>query len=699
MSRAPKSLSYDAEDIQVLDGLEHVRLRPGMYIGSTGSAGLHHLLWEVIDNGVDEFMAGYGDRIDVTLIEDDRGAPGVVVRDNGRGLPIDPMTSGPHKGKSAAEVIVSVLNSGGKFADDGAYKTSGGLHGIGIKATNALSTAFDVEVRRGGKVWAQSFRLRGDQPAVPEGKLAVVGTCKAGDTGTQITFFPDLSIFVDDHGEHLTGFKASTIVERLENTSYVNPGLSLVFTDRRQGRDHTPQTFVSQRGIVDLVTKIGESRELVAPPISITGANEEAGMQVDVALAWSGSATETVVGFSNSITNSGGGKHVEGMLKATTRAVNRYARDRGVLKEKEDNPTGADVRSGIVACVSLRLPNPAYDSQAKTTLTTPTASGVVESIVYEALTKWLDENPSRAKRIADKVVAAMRDRRKSDEVRAADKALARKTGLRSAGMPDKLYDCRLTPGQAENVGGTELLIVEGDSAGGTAVSARNPETQAVLPLRGKVLNVETANALKVAKNDALASLITTLGCGRGVDCDVDKLRYSRIVVLTDADVDGAHITVLLLNFFWRQMPEIVSAGRVFIAQPPLYSTIVRNEKIYLRDDAAKDAFLAANANHKAPFGRMKGLGEMDSAELRNTTVDPTKRNLLQVGVEDVLRLDRLFARLLGSKASERRAWLAEGGALVADDAASNGVNETADATDASDAADSGDTNDPSDSED
>ncbi len=647
--------SYTADDIQALEGLEHVRLRPGMYIGSVGAAGLHHLLWEVVDNSVDEHLGGAGDRVEITLLADG----GARVRDWGRGIPVDEMTSGVHKGRSALEVILTVLNAGGKFGGEkSAYASpSGGLHGVGMKAVTALSTRLVARVWRDGNVYEQSFRLRGDRPGVPDGPVQIVGRCPKSERGTEITFWPDLSCFSDDTGARISGFNRRAIGERLENRSYVHGGLTFVLVDERPGQDPAEHVFHSDNGLVDLVGKLVGSRDPLCAPIRIRTERAEEKMIIDVALAWGGGYNETLVGYSNGVVNAGGGKHVEGMTKAITRAINRYARDRGLLKDKDDNPTGADVRQGLVAVVSLMLPDPTYDSQSKNRLETVAAAGAVESAVYEALGRWLEENPNPAKRIAEKAVSAMRERRRSDEDRAADKALARKSALKGSGLPDKLYDCQFAPHAAASAGlRTELILVEGDSAGGTAVDARDPRFQAILPLRGKVLNVESASGSKIVANAALATLIKAIGAGRGAEFDISKMRYHDVVLLADADVDGQHITVLLITFFWRQMPEIVHEGRLLVAQPPLYVTDTAQGKVYLPNDAAKAAFLAEHPNHRAPWNRLKGLGEMDSSDLA-AVLNPATRRVLQVSVEDAISLDDTLSRLMGDSARERLDWL------------------------------------------
>ena len=525
--------TYGADDITVMEGLDHVRKRPGMYIGSTGAAGLHHILWEVVDNAVDEHLGGFGTRIEVTLLADG----GARVRDWGRGMPVDPMSSGAHKGKSAAEVILTVLNAGGKFdADGGAYKTSGGLHGVGLKAMTALSTRVELCVRRDGRIHTQSFTLahtpKGLKPGVPSGPLRTAGKSDRSEQGTEITFWPDMSCFTDDQGQPLSGWSRRTITERLENRSYVHPGLTFAFTDERGDGEPFTAEFHSQNGLADLVAKLSSSREPICAPIKITGANPGEKMEVGVALGWNAGYAETMIAYSNGVANPGGGKHCEGLTRAVTRAVNRYARDKGVLREKDENPTGADVRQGMIAVISLLLSNPSYDSQSKNRLETVQAAGVVESIVYEHLGRWLEEHPADAKRIAEKAAAAMRERCKTDEDRKADKALARKNVFKGSALPDKLYDCQMTPKEAAQFGGTEVVLCEGDSAGGTLVSARQPATQAVLPLRGKLLNVEGQSASKIVANGVLSQMILTVGAGRGIDFDVSKMRYDRVILMS-----------------------------------------------------------------------------------------------------------------------------------------------------------------------
>lgn len=649
-----KTKTYDARAIQVLEGLAAVRKRPGMYVGSSGGAGLHHLLWEAVDNGVDEFLAGFGTVIEVTLLADG----GVKVRDYGRGMPVDPMGEGPHKGRSAAEVILTVLHAGGKFEDEYGAST-GGLHGIGCKAITALSTRLDLVVRRDGRRWEQTFRLVDGKPGVTDGPLRDAGPSKPAERGTEITFWPDLSVFRDEEGHTLTGFSARTILERLETKSFVHAGLTFVFTDLRKGRDATPRTFRSVNGVADLVDKLAAAKNPLSETVVINGESEADKIQLSAAFVWTGTYGETTYGYSNGVYTPNGGTHVEGAYRALTRAVNRAARDKGVLKDRDDNPTGADVRQGLVAVVSLHLPNPSYGDQAKSKLDTPQARGAVESLVYEQFTRWMEGHPTAAKAICTKVAAAMRERKKSDEDRAADKALARKTGLKGSSLPDKLYDIAGGRGDLP----TELFIVEGDSAGGTAVTARNPAHQAILPMRGKILNAENASASKVAKNQALAALIQALGCGRGPDHDISKIRYQRVIALADADVDGGHIVVLLATFFLRHMPDVIRNGHFHIAQPPLYSTIVRGEKVYLADDGAKAEFLAANPNHKAPFGRLKGLGEMDAPELRQTAMDPVTRRVVQVTIEDAIFFDSMISGLLGPSAATRLRWLLSGDEL------------------------------------
>ncbi|HWC66430.1 MAG TPA: DNA gyrase subunit B, partial [Acidimicrobiales bacterium] len=609
--------SYAAKDIQVLEGLEPVRKRPGMYVGSTGLAGLHHLIWEVVDNSVDEAMAGFCTRVVVTLQADG----GCRVEDNGRGIPVDPYPSGPHKGKSAAEVVLTVLHAGGKFGGNG-YKVSGGLHGVGVSVVNALSERLVLEVDREGKRYRQEFAKGGR----PQGKLEAVGQTPARGrkSGTTVTFWPDPTVFTSEGTE----FHARTVLERLQTMAFLNRGLEILFVDERPGREQQTQ-YMYKGGIVDFVRHLNASKDALFTKVCHFEADEsesEGGDQtVDLALQWNTGYYEGIHGYANGISTTEGGMHVEGFKTALTSVVNKYARSRGALKEKDPNLLGEDIREGLTAIIAVKLRDPQFEGQTKAKLGNVPMRSFVQKVTNEKLAEWLEENPTEANRIVKKAIEASRARAAAKSAR---DAVRRKTGLSGAGMPDKLKDC-----STRNPEEAELLIVEGDSAGGTAVAARDPRIQAILPIRGKILNVERARLDRMLKNNEVQSLITAIGGNVGDEFDVDKVRYQKVIIMADADVDGSHIRTLLLTFFFRQMRPLLEQGLVYIAQPPLYSTEVGKEKVYLKDDHAKEAFLQARPNHKKDFQRLKGLGEMDHDELRVTTMDPERRTLLRVNVE------------------------------------------------------------------
>jgi DNA gyrase subunit B len=637
---------YDASAISVLEGLEPVRTRPGMYIGSTGPAGLHHLVWEVVDNAVDEAMGGYGDRIEVTL----RADGGCGVRDEGRGIPVDPYPSGQHAGKSAAEVVLTVLHAGGKFGSGG-YLVSGGLHGVGVSVVNALSTRLVLDVWRDGTHWRQTFSARHEPtrvvPGVPDGPVQAMGSAPKSRTGTQVTFWPDPGVFDDGN----VAFSGRTIAERLKMQAYIHRGLTFVLRDERPGKE-SEQVFRFDGGIRDLATELNGAKKPLFPGViavaNVHDPDDATGqwLEVDAALGFNEGYTETLLSFANGIATVDGGKHAEGIRKAVTRAVANYAKAKGHLKDKDANLTGDDVREGFTAVVSVKLRQPQFEGQTKGKLGNTWVAGAVESIVYAGLSTWLEEHPGEGKAIVDKARAAMRLRTQTEAEREADRK-RRKTGLEGAGLPDKLYDC------LSGSGDTELFIVEGDSAGGSAVRARNPKFQAIFPLRGKPLNAETAKMESIVRNAELNALVQIVGAGRGTSFDVERMRYSRIVIMADADIDGGHIQLLLLTFFYRQMTDLVAEGRLYIACPPLFSTVVGKEKRYLRDEAAKAAFLAEHPNHAREFNRLKGLGEMDWQELRDTTMDPVRRRLLQVSVEDAAAVDRMLSNLMGDDAETK----------------------------------------------
>ena len=630
------SATYGAKDIQVLEGLDPVRKRPGMYIGSTGLAGLHHLIWEVVDNAVDEAMAGYCTKVVVTLHED--GSCSVI--DNGRGIPIDPYPSGPHKGKSALEVVLTVLHAGGKFGGDG-YKVSGGLHGVGVSVVNALSKRLVAEVDRDGVRYRQEFVEGGK----PKGKIAKVGPSpNKTNTGTTISFSPDPIIFAAEGVE----FVARTVTERLQTIAFLNRDLEIVFADERADKKQTI-TYQYKGGIVDFVKHLNASREALFTKVAHYEASE-ADQTVDVALQWNTGYYEGIYGYANGISTVEGGMHVEGFKTALTSVLNKYARASGALKEKDENLLGEDIREGITAIVAVKLREPQFEGQTKAKLGNVSIRSFVQKETNSKLEEWLQENPTEANRIVKKAVSAAQARIAAKNAR---NAVRRKTALAGAGMPDKLKDCTSTDASE-----TELFIVEGDSAGGTAVDAREPRTQAILPIRGKILNVERARLDKMLKNTEIQTLITAIGGGIGNDeFDVSKARYHKVVILADADVDGSHIRTLLLTFFYRQMRPMVEAGYIYIAQPPLFSTEVGKEKTYLKDDSAKEKFLAEHPNHKKEFQRLKGLGEMDWQELRGTTMHADSRTLLQITVDEAALAEDIMSVLMGDDVESRKKFI------------------------------------------
>lgn len=627
------SAEYGAKDIQVLQGLEPVRLRPGMYIGSTGLAGLHHLIWEVVDNSVDEAMAGHCTKISVTLLPDG----GCQVDDNGRGIPVDPYPSGEHKGKSAAEVVLTVLHAGGKFGGEG-YKVSGGLHGVGVSVVNALSSRLVLEIDRNG----QRHRMEFTDGGKVKKKLTVVGDTpsRGRKSGTTVTFWPDTTIFASEGTE----FVARTVLERLQTMAFLNRGLEIAFKDERPGKEQEV-SFQYKGGIVDFVKHLNQSKDALFSKVAHYE-DEDEGQMLDIALQWNTGYHEGIHGYANGISTIEGGMHVEGFKTALTSVVNKYAKSRGLLKEKDDNLLGEDIREGITAIVSVKLSEPQFEGQTKAKLGNVSIRSFVQKATNERLAEWLDENPTEANKVVRKAQAAAQARLAAKNAR---NAVRRKTALAGAGMPDKLKDC-----SSGNPDESELFIVEGDSAGGTALDARDPRTQAILPIRGKILNVERARLDKMLKNAEVTALVTAIGGGIGDEFDAAKARYHKIIILADADVDGSHIRTLLLTFFFRQMRPLVEAGFVYIAQPPLYSTEVGKAKVYLKDDLAKDRFLTENPNHKKEFQRLKGLGEMDWDELRSTTMSSDSRTLLQITVDQAALADEVMGVLMGDDVESRK---------------------------------------------
>jgi DNA gyrase subunit B len=598
-----------------------------MYIGSTGPAGLHHLIWEVVDNSVDEAMAGYCTRIDVTLLADGS----CRVADDGRGFPVDEHPQ--YKGKSAAEIALTMLHAGGKFGGQG-YKVSGGLHGVGVSVVNALSTELLLEVDRNDHHYELLFKDGGKV----QGPLKITGPAPRGRTGATVTFTPDASIF--DEVE----FRAQTVLERLQIMAFLNRGLEIRFIDERKGRE-AKETFKYNGGIVDYVRHLNNAKESLFRKVGSYEQAEER-QEVEVAFQWNTGYYESIYSFANGITTIEGGMHEEGFRKALTNVINRYARKRNLLKEKEENFKGEDIREGLTAIVSVRLNEPQFEGQTKGKLGNVSIRSLVERATNEKLADWLEENPREGSQIVAKAVQASRARKAAQGARDLTR---RKNALDGAGLPGKLVDCSSSDPRE-----CELFIVEGNSAGGSAKDARNPRNQAILPIRGKILNVEKARSDKILRNVEIQALVSAIGAGVEAEFDLTKIRYDKIILLADADVDGSHIRTLLLTFFFRQMTELVNNGHVYVAQPPLYSTLVGKEKVYLRDDAAKSAFLLENPDHKNDFQRLKGLGEMDFDELRDTTMDATKRALLQITVEQAALADEVCSILMGDDVPQRR---------------------------------------------
>ena len=622
-------MAYAAKDITVLKGLEPVRERPGMYIGSTGITGLHHLVYEVVDNSVDEAMAGEATKIDVVLLADG----GCRVTDNGRGIPVD--NHPEYRGKSAAEVVLTVLHAGGKFGGDG-YKISGGLHGVGVSVVNALSARLDLEIHRDGYVWTQHYAKGGR----PQDKLTKGKASKR--RGTVITFWPDPAIF-----EETTEFRAQTLMERMREMAFLNQGLEINFLDERVD-PVLEQQFRYSGGITDFVKHLNETKE---PLFKRVVAYNDVGAtyEVDVAMQWNTGYYEGIHSFANNIATTEGGMHEEGFKKALTNVVNRYAKGKGLLKDKEDNLLGEDIREGLTAIVSVKLRNPQFEGQTKAKLGNTEMRSVMEKVTNEKLADWLEEHPTEARLAVGKASQAARARMAARQARDLTR---RKSLLESSAMPGKLADC-----SSKNAELCELFIVEGDSAGGPAKKARNPEFQAILPIRGKILNIERARMDRMLKNEEIQALISATGTGLGEEFDMSKLRYHKIVLMTDADVDGAHIRTLLLTFFYRQFGELVRSGKIYVAQPPLFRADLGKERNYLKDEAALRAFEADHPGRKIEVSRFKGLGEMDWQELGETTMDPSTRSLLQVSVEADAIADDVFSRLMGDDVEPRKQFI------------------------------------------
>ena len=622
------SATYSAKDITVLKGLAPVRERPGMYVGSTGPSGLHHLVYEVVDNSVDEAMAGYATRIDVTMLPDG----GCRVADNGRGIPVD-----THSGrKSAAEIILTTLHAGGKFGGEG-YKISGGLHGVGVSVVNALSMQLELEVHRDGSRWLQSYAKGG----TPQGPIKKAGPSK--QSGTIVTFWPDPTVFEE------TEFRAQTLMERLQEMAFLNKGLEIRFRDERTSPPQE-QTFKYSGGIVDFVKHLNASKE---PLFKKVAALEESGndSEVEIAMQWNTGFYEGIHSFANNIATTEGGMHEEGFKKAITNVLNRYAKSKNLLKDKDANLLGEDIREGLTAIVSVKLRNPQFEGQTKAKLGNTEMRSLVERATNDKLAEWLEHNPSEGRAIVNKGLQAARARVAAREARDLTR---RKSLLESAAMPGKLADC-----SSKDPAESELFIVEGDSAGGSAKRARDPRTQAILPIRGKILNVERARIDRMLKNEEIQSLVQAIGAGIGDDFDGEKVRYHKIILMADADVDGAHIRTLLLTFFYRHLPQLVMHGCIYLAQPPLFRADIGKDRAYLQDEAALREFEAAHEGSRVEVNRFKGLGEMDWQELGITTMNAATRNLLSVSVAEAAIADEVFSKLMGDDVERRKQFIQE----------------------------------------
>ena len=654
-SMAPEH--YEASDLRVLEGLEAVRIRPGMYIGSTGPRGLHHLVYEIVDNSVDEALAGYASHIEITILPDN----GIRVVDDGRGIPVDEV---PGEGVSGVETVMTKLHAGGKFGGGG-YAVSGGLHGVGISVVNALSTRVDIEVRRQGFHWTQTYIDQHPTAPLKQGEPMTEGE----STGTSVTFWADPKIF------ETTIYDFETLRSRFQQMAFLNKGLKISLTDEREndqagdevagdaadepGAKHQTVTYQYLNGIkdyVDYLVKVRKATPVEEDVISFEAEDLKLGISAELAMQWTTAYSEAVHTFANTISTTEGGTHEEGFRAALTSLVNRYARDKGILKDKDENLSGDDVREGLTAVISVKLTNPQFEGQTKTKLGNSEAKTFVQRVMTDKLGDWFDAHPAEAKNIIQKAIEASRARLAAKKARENTR---RKSIFESAGMPDKLKDC-----QSNNPEECELFIVEGDSAGGSAIQGRNPITQAILPLRGKILNTERASLDRMMKSDTIESLITAVGGGYGEDFDISKVRYHKVIIMADADVDGAHIATLNLTLFFRYMRPMITAGYVYVAMPPLYRLKwTKGAHDFVYTDAERDRVLAEGkaAGRQLPKGegiqRYKGLGEMSYQELWETTMDPDHRILKQVQIEDAAAADETFSMLMGDEVEPRRLFI------------------------------------------
>ena len=625
------STEYGADQIQILEGLEAVRKRPGMYIGSTSSRGLHHLVYEIVDNAVDEALAGYCDKIEVTINEDNS----ITVEDDGRGIPVDIN----HKaGKSALEVVYTVLHAGGKFGGGG-YKVSGGLHGVGASVVNALSTTLCVEVYKEGKIYFQSYHI-----GKPDEDVKVIGTCEEDKHGTKVTFHPDPDIFEE------TVYDYDTLKQRLRETAFLTKGLRIILKDLREDpvREHD---FHYAGGIKEFVTYLNKSKESLYPEVIYCEGTKD-NVYVEVAMQHNDSYNDASYSFVNNIITPEGGTHLTGFRNALTKTFNAYARDNKILKDSDAQLSGDDIREGLTAIISIKIEEPQFEGQTKQKLGNSEARGAVDSIVSEQLTYFLEQNPAIAKTICEKSLLAQRAR---EAARKARDLTRRKTALEGMSLPGKLADC-----SDKDPKNCEIYIVEGDSAGGSAKTARSRATQAILPLRGKILNVEKARLDKIYGNAEIKAMITAFGTGIHEDFDISKLRYHKIIIMTDADVDGAHISTLLLTFLYRFMPDLIKEGYVYLAQPPLYK-IEKNKKVWYAysDEQLNNILTEIGRDGNNKIQRYKGLGEMDAEQLWETTIDPERRILKRVIMDDETssEIDLTFTTLMGDKVEPRREFI------------------------------------------
>ncbi len=615
---------YNASDIQVLEGMEAVRKRPGMYIGSTGSKGLHHLVFEIVDNSIDEFVVGQCNTIDVTIHQDNS----VTVCDNGRGIPVD---NHPMMNRPAIEVIMTTLHAGGKFGGSG-YTISGGLHGVGLSVVSALSSSLHITVKRDGHIYQQDYR-RGK----PVTELQIAGD--TNETGTIIHFFPDEEIF-----EELI-FDREIIIQRLRELAFLNKGLIINLTDEREEEPYL-RTYKSN-GLMDFVAYINQNKELInQPPIYFTDTKDE--VIVEVAIQYNGGYSENIFSYANNIHTQEGGTHEIGFKNALTRVVNDYAKKTGQLKENETNLSGEDIREGIVAIISVMVKDPQFEGQTKTKLGNTYIRGLTESAVYDSVQDYLLENPVAAKKIVEKAISARRAR---EAARKARELTRRKNALESTSLPGKLADC-----SNRDPASSELFLVEGDSAGGSAKMGRDRTYQAILPLRGKILNVEKARLDRVLNSDEIRNLITAMGTGIGEDFDITKARYHKLLIMTDADVDGSHIRILLLTFFYRYMKQLIEQGYIYIAQPPLYGLKRGKEIKYFYNDQDLENF-TRETDKKWSIQRYKGLGEMDPEQLWETTMNAETRTILKVNIEDAVQAEKIFSDLMGDNVEPRREFI------------------------------------------